>query len=273
MAKRPEKRPKASRGSKVSADEVARRASRTPVRYARKDYEAIADALGVGPEMVMHDADAFEDAARWFFLDQRGRSQQSKLRPSEIERKLKQIAAAANRLLSLLEADVDSAPDGPGCREIFDALIFADELESEDVVAQSMAEIAKLVEVITMVRAAREVRGRSRQAAVDVRAARQITVPQGYRGDEALSNWTARLLEIYQHLTRSNIRKPFKYRNGTKLYAFLDAAARPLGIEQDESQWRDRVKSILRALENAGSAPKWTYELFLAQKESNKANS
>jgi len=251
-----EKAPRKSRSSKLSREEIARRASKYASRYSDNDYELIAEALGVFPSKVKPHAEAFEGAARWYFLALRNPRRRSGMRPSDIQRRLLQISRAADRLLLHLGADLKSASDGPGCREIFSALMLAGEPASEDVVSRSMGAVARLIEIVASVRAVEEIRDRSRRAMDDVSDMSALTVPKGYRGDLALNAWTICLLDIHKRLKGVDVLVPLRYRTGSELYAFLEAAGRPLGIEQTRSNWRDRVKTIVRALNSATTAPK-----------------
>ena len=69
---------------------------------------------------VKKQAKLFEQAARWYRLDL---ARLDRTAPSELRRKLDQIAKSGRRLLKNLGIlDLNEAVDGPGDPEIFDAL-------------------------------------------------------------------------------------------------------------------------------------------------------
>ena len=220
-------------------------------RYSDKDYERIAEALGLLPARVKHQAKCFEAAAHWYYLDSRNPRLRRCSKPSDLQRKLQQIADTADRLLAHLGVtDTKDAADGPECWEIFDALMLADEHGTEDEVTRSIAAIAQRLDHFTLVCAIAEIRGRAYQGARDVSEMSALVVPKGFQGERALNDWTTSMLAIHEHLTEVKAHSSLPRGEGAKLYAFLEAAGRPLGLKHTRSNWRNRVKTIVRAMNN-----------------------
>jgi len=257
-ARAPSKRRKKTSSSRSGSGikkRMPNRAWKFVSRYSDKDFELIADSLGLLPERVRHLGRCFEAAAHWYFQDIPDPRLRRRSKPSDLQRKLLQIADSADRLLAHLGvADLNDAVDGPVCGEIFDALILADEHGTEDEVARSTAAIAQLLDNLRSVCAIAEIRGRAYQGARDVTEMSRLVVPKGFQGDRALNEWTIFMLGIYEHLTGIEAHLPLSRGAGTKLYAFLEAASLPLDLKHAQN-WRNRVKTIVRAASNTPSAP------------------
>lgn len=237
---------------KLPREEIHRREFKYASRYTDEDFELIAAAIGDPISRVRHQAPCFEEAARWYHLARRNPRSRNSVRPSVIQRRLTQIADTAERLLLYL-----GVPDGSGAEHqaIFDALVFATEDADEDKITRSTVALERFREILASVCAAAEVHGRARQAARDVSDLSKLVVPIGYQGDQALNLWVAWILPVHRHLTGADVRLPLRRGESARLWAFLSAAGRPLGIVQSQSQWRDRVKTIVRSQPIATTAP------------------
>lgn len=242
-----EKAARKSRSPKLSREEIARRASKYASRYSDNDYELIAEALGVLPSRVKRHSEAFEGAARWYRLEVGSPPRRPSTKPSDVRKKLLQISKAATRLLGHLGvADANDAAEGPADREIFDALVLAYEDASEDDCLRSIQAIAVLPQIVASACAAIDIRGRATQAARDSFDFGESRGLKTYDGNRPLNQWVSAMLGIYNALTGVDPFSTLKYGRGSKLCSFLDAAGRPLKIEQTPSQWRERVKALAR---------------------------
>jgi len=242
-----EKAPRKSRSSKLSREEIARREAKYASLYSDKDYQLIAEALGVFPSHVERLSKVFEDAARWYRLEVGSPPRRPRTKPSDVRKKLLQISKAATRLLGHLGvADADDAAEGRGDREIFDALVLAYEDASEDDFLRSIQAIALLPQIVASACAAIDIRGRAIQARRDSVDVGELGGLKTYDGNRPLNQWVSAMLGIYKALTRVDPFSPLKYGRGSQLCLFLDAASRPLKIEQAPSQWRERVKALAR---------------------------
>ena len=194
--------------------------------------------------MVKQRSSCFEAAARWYFSDLR---EPKRARPTALHKRFLQIRDAADRLLAHLGIDSpEDAADGPGDPYIFDELIMATDDGTEDDVAEATEKVARLSVLLSeALSAAGELRIRAQQAADDVVDIGKLTVPKGFPGDRALNSWTWRMLVVHKLLTGQNALSPLQLGQGIRLYRFLAAAGRPLGIEQSQSQWKERVKTII----------------------------
>src|SRR5262245_26002416 len=105
----------------LTREEVRTRSERNASKYTAKDFEEIADALGLLPARVKQEARSFESVARWYFLDRRA---PNRARPTDIRKQVLKIRDAADRLLIHLGIDNPAeASDGPGDPEVFAALM------------------------------------------------------------------------------------------------------------------------------------------------------
>jgi len=98
--------------------------------YTRSDFAQIAAAIGISAEQLANHETKFETTALWFRLD-KGRPRRAA--PSKRRERLNQVAKSARRLLKSLGInDPAEAADGPGDREIFEALVLVGEQTSGD---------------------------------------------------------------------------------------------------------------------------------------------
>ena len=90
--------------------------------YSEQDFERIAAATGKDLVHVLQREKRFEAATMWFRLNRRG-SRIKRTAPSTIEKRMKQIANTAQRLLWHLEVfSYRNASDGPGDFALLEAL-------------------------------------------------------------------------------------------------------------------------------------------------------
>jgi hypothetical protein len=105
--------------------------------YMHSDFERIATAIGTAVEPVVNLKAQFEAAFLWFRLDKRRPRRPA---PSKQREKLTQVAKSARRLLKSLGInDPDEAADGPGDRQIFEALVLIGERDASPVLEADAA--------------------------------------------------------------------------------------------------------------------------------------
>jgi hypothetical protein len=122
--------------------------------YSRKDFEAIANAIGNHVVEVQRHETAFGAAAMWFRLSSKS-AKGGRITPYKMRRRMNQIAAAAERLLKALGvSNPAEAPDGPAAA-VLDVLASTDD-GSEDVVVRATARLGRLVELFQAINATRE---------------------------------------------------------------------------------------------------------------------
>jgi hypothetical protein len=164
-----------------------------------------------------------------------------------MRRKLGQIARAATKLLKHLDVeDVKEADDGPGDRDLLEALASAtpDEDGAEDTVTRSTGRIGRLVVMIESVEAAKDLRSRAHQGRKDEADFARTTGIGGHRGDIAEANWIADAMRIYKVLTNKDP-VPGRGGAGNPLTRFLRAAGAPIGIKLSRD-WRSRIRAARR---------------------------
>jgi hypothetical protein len=164
---------------------------------------------------------------------------------------LDRVANSARLLKNLGVNDPDEAADGPGDRDILNALILVGE-PNEDPVVEATRRIGRLVEVIDGVAAAAELERRAKKAATEITEVGKLTVKQGHSGDDAVNDWTAAMMSLYRTITgeepRTSVGGPGQTNEGIAagpLIRFLMAAGNPLGIEFYEDAWRSRVRTVV----------------------------
>ncbi len=229
--------------------------------YCKKDYERVAAAIGKDVAEVMRHEKLFERAAHWYKLDC-GLPHDTPPRPrptppTKMREKMHLIAKSARRLLKHLGVDhYDEAFDGPGNFEILEVLASVEE-PSEDAVVIATRRIGRLEEILQAIEAADELEHRARKAADEVIAVGDLTVPRGNRGDAAVNNWVASMMEIYRKITGSepatSVGRPDQPNEGIAsgpLIRFLEAAGKPVEITYAEDAWRSRVRTILKPQKN-----------------------
>lgn len=217
--------------------------------YTHSDFEQIASAIDIPVKQVANLATQFEAAARWFRLDKR---QPKRLAPSKQREKLNQVAKSARRLLKSLGINHPAeAADGPGDREILEALVLVGERNADPII-EATQRIGRLVELVEFMQAAAEFEGRAQKAAVEVAEIGKLTVREGNPGDDAVNDWIAAMMSLYRTITgkepATSVGAPGRPNSGKAagpLIRFLQAAGKPLKIEFSEDAWRSRVRTIL----------------------------
>jgi hypothetical protein len=218
--------------------------------YKHSDFELIAAAIGTAVEPVANLESRFKAAALWFRLDKR---RPKRIPPSKLRAKLDQVAKSARRLLKSLGInDPEQAVDGPGDREILNALVLTDETD-ENPVLEATQRIGRLVEIIEGIATAVEFERRAQKAATEVAEVGKVTVQEGNPGDDAVNDWIATMLGVYRTITgkepATSVGAPTRLNAGKAagpLIRFLQAAGKPLNIEFSEDAWRSRVRTILK---------------------------
>jgi hypothetical protein len=168
--------------------------------YSEQDFERIAAAIGKDLVHVLQYEKRFEAAATWFRSYREG-SKFKRTAPSAIEKRMKQIANAARKLLCHLEVyDYRNAADGPGNYALLEALASAED-GSEDEIIQATAQIGRLEEIFKAIDATQTLERRARQAADDQVRRSELTTPKGRQGDWVLNSWIADMMGIYKRIT------------------------------------------------------------------------
>jgi hypothetical protein len=221
--------------------------------YEQANFEQIAKALGMKAEQIEKHKNQFEAAALWYRLDRRGLR---RIVPSKLRGKLDRVAKNARRLLKCLGVDnPDEAADGPGYREILNALVLVGE-QDPDPVIEATRRVGRLQEILDGVAAAAELERRARKASTEVAEVGKLTVREGNPGDDAVNDWIATMMSLYRTITgkapATCVGAPGRPNQGIAagpLIRFLEAAGKPLGIKFSKDAWRSRVRTILeRAL-------------------------
>jgi hypothetical protein len=204
--------------------------------YSNGDFEQIAAALGINLARVLPHEKRFEAAATWYRLNRAG-SKVKRTAPSTIEKRMKQIANAARKLLGHLEVyDYRNAADGPGDFALLEALA-STEGGSEDEVVQATAQIGRLEEIFEAIDAAQTLERRACNAADDTVRVSELTVPKGRHGEPALNIWIADMMGIYKQIMGKAPRVsvistgPKRGKPIGPFVRFLEAASKPLITE------------------------------------------
>jgi hypothetical protein len=141
--------------------------------YEQSDLERIGTAIGMDVAQIAKHQNVFEAAARWYRSDKR---RPNRTAPSSLRRKLEQISKSARRLLKNLGVNhPDEAADGPGDREILNALVLLGE-PTEDPIIEATQRIGRLIEIIDGVAAVAEFDRRAKKAATEVAKVGRLTV-------------------------------------------------------------------------------------------------
>lgn len=218
--------------------------------YEQTNFEQIAAAIGVEVGQITEHANLFEAAALWFRLDRR---RPTRTAPFEVRKRLDRVDKSASRLLKSLGVnDPDEAYDGPGDPEILRVLVLAGE-PSPDPVIEATRRIGRLAEIIDGAVAAAELHRRAKKAATEVARVGKLTVRGGNPGDDAVNDWTAKMMSLYCTISgqepATSVGATGEPNEGIArgpLIRFLEAAGKPLGIEFSEDAWRSRVRTILK---------------------------
>ena len=215
--------------------------------YEQANFEQITNALGMKAEQIVKHKNQFEAAALWYRLDRRGLR---RIVPSKLRGKLHRAAKSARRLLKCLGVDnPDEAADGPGDREILNALVLVGE-QDPDPVIEATCRIGRLQEILDGVAAAAELERRAKKASTEVAEIGKLTV-RGNPGDDAVNDWIAAMMGLYCKITgkepATSVGAPGRPNQGIAagpLIRFLEAAGKPLGIKFSKDAWRSRVRTI-----------------------------
>jgi hypothetical protein len=231
---------------------MARKSPPLPPTYTHSDFQQIATAIGIEAEQVAGVGTQFDAAAMWFRLDKR---RPRRTAPSKQREKLNQVANSARRLLKSLGINnPKSAVDGPGDREIFEALVLIGERD-ENPVLEATRRIGRLVEVLEGVSAAVDFNRRATKAAAEVAEVGKLTVREGHSGNDAVNDWVAAMMSVYRTITgkepATSVGAPERSNEGIAggpFIRFLQAAGKPLKLEFSENAWRSRARTILKGV-------------------------
>jgi hypothetical protein len=156
--------------------------------YSKQDFERIAAAIGKDVADVVRHENYFEAAAVWYRLDCKVPKSPTRVAPSAMSKKMKQIEKDARKLLAHLEIhDPRQAEDGPGAIALLEFLASAED-NDQDAVKQATARVGRLVEILDAIDAARELEHRAEKAAEDALQIGELIVPKEQRvlDDEAI---------------------------------------------------------------------------------------
>ena len=170
------------------------------VTYSKGAFERIAAAIGKDVVDVVQHETSFKSAAHWYRQDCRAAKASSRVAPSNMRKRMTQIANAARKLLRHLEVcDPRQAPDGPGAIALLEFLASADD-GTEDDVMRATARVGRLVEIFDSIDAAGELKRRARKAALDASnwGAHRA---EGRHGQPAVNSWIAGMMPIYKKIT------------------------------------------------------------------------
>jgi hypothetical protein len=222
--------------------------------YSIEDFERIAAAIGKDVADVMQHEKSFEAAALWYREDFRAPKAPGRVAPSNMSKRMTQIANDARKLLRHLEVyDPRQAADGPGPIALLEFLASADD-GTEDEVIWATARVGRLVEVLEAVDATREIERHAGKADEEAVRIGELIVPKGRHGKPAVNNWIAAMMPIYKKITGKDPRAsviavgPDRGKAAGPFIRFLEAASKPLDAEGEPfgiESLRDRVRAIL----------------------------
>jgi hypothetical protein len=223
--------------------------------YSEEDYAQIASAIGKTAADVKRHGRAFEAAAMWFRLSKaNARIQRS--RPSDLQKRMNQIAAAARKLLRHLGVfSHQDAVDGPGGVELLEALTSAGVAREVEII-RAVEQIGLLEEIFMGREAASILDWSARNAADNAVKMSKLSVPKGRRGDREVNVWAADMMEVYKRITGKTPRVsvcptgPMQGEPTGPLVRFLLAAIEPLR-RRDKSirltSLRERVRELAKS--------------------------
>ena len=217
--------------------------------YDEGDVKEIAKAIGVESSTVEPFLGLLR-AAAWWHIARRPPFEGSN--PTELKRKLRGVADAARRLLHRLGIENHrEAADGPGDREIFDAVGLWTGT-GDDIIADASARLGRLMALLEAIDAAKLFCDLSQKAASETKELGRLTVPPGNSGDRATNDWIASMMVVYEKITgkepATSVGGPGRKNEGIAggpLIRFIQAAGKPLGIDLGEDAIRRRVRTIL----------------------------
>jgi hypothetical protein len=244
--------------------------------YSQKDFERIANAIGVSAADVMQHRSDFEAAARWYRLnvppakrqegptfELRNRRSKKGKKPSELRKKhpkkpktlselrkkATQVEATAKKLLLHLGVRrLSDAPDGPGDREL---LIFLASYggSSEEEIIKATARIGRLAELIEAIGAAKTLKACASKATQEALHLAYL-LPKGHQGDVAAIGWLADMMSLYKKIRGKDsgfsVRRPGPGRGQPTgpFRRFLQAAGEPLEIDLSAASARSRQRAL-----------------------------
>jgi len=225
--------------------------------YSQEDFERIASAIGKHVIDVFRHEKSLEAAAVWYRLDSRAPKPPTRVAPSAMSSKMKQIAKDARKLLRHLEVcDPREAEDGPGAIALLEYLASAEDGTEDDVI-RATARVGRLVEILDSIDAARELERRAEKAAEDALQIGKLIVPKGHQGDDADNTWIADMMPVFKQITGKepgiSVGAPGSDDEGIPggpLVRFMEAAGKPLGIEYSPHAWRSRLRRVLDDCKN-----------------------
>jgi hypothetical protein len=218
--------------------------------YEQTNFEQIATAIGMEVGQVAKHENQFEAAALWYRLNRR---RPTRVAPAKLCEKLDRVTKSARRLLKSMGVnDPDEAVDGPGDREILNALVLLGEPNADPVI-EATRRVGRLVEILDGAAAASEFERRAKKAATEVAEVGNLTVREGNPGDDAVNDWIATMMGLYRMITgkepATSVGGPEQPNEGIAagpLIRFLGAAGKPLKIKFSEDAWRSRVRTVLK---------------------------
>jgi len=229
-------------------------ASRMDQIYSAEILAKIGDAVGHKPTKIVKYRRRFDGAMLWFRSMSGTDADLAELMPPfKVRQKLKQIAKAARRLLHHLGIEnPDDAVDGPGDHEIHHHLQIAGNQSAIEVIDLT-ERLGTMAAVIEGFEAAIELERRANKAASDVDHVGAIMGPGEHKGDVAVNQWIAIMLDLYRDITgkapATSVGASGSANEGIAtgpLIRFLEAAGGPLGLSFDEDAWRSRVRTVMK---------------------------
>ena len=219
--------------------------------YSLEDFERIAAAIGKDDVDIFRHEKSFEDAARWYRLNSRAPKTPTRIAPSVMNKKMKQVAKDARKLLARLKVhDPREAPDGPGAIALLEYLASA-ENSTEDDVVQDVARIGRLLEILDSIDAAQELERLAEKATEDALQIGKLIVPEGHQGDDADNKWIADMMPVFKQITGKgpgvSVGAPGRRNEGIPggpLIRFLEAAGKPLGLQHSPDSWCGRIRDL-----------------------------
>lgn len=152
---------------------------------------------------------------------------------------MKKVEKDALRLLSSLRVESPAAAaDGPGDPDMLELLTYP-KRSNEDLVLQLVESVAELARL-------------AHEAADEVtKLDKLIGVKNNAGGERAVNDWIAEMMTLYRKITGrepgtsvGGPEGPNPGAEGGPFLRFLEAAGRPLGIENTPAGWRGQVRFI-----------------------------
>lgn len=228
--------------------------SRMDQIYSAEDLAKIGDAVGIKPAEIVKYRSRFDGAMFWFRAMRGTDADLAELiQPAKVRKKLEQISNTARRLLHHLGIEnTDDAIDGPADHEIHHHLQISGDQTAVEVVDLT-ERLGTLTAVIEGIEAALELQRRANKAASDMDHVGAILGPGEHKGDVAVSQWIAIMLDLYRDITGKAPATSVGARGESNegiatgpLIRFLEAAGGPPGLSFNEDAWRSRVRTVMK---------------------------